>query len=459
MNCREARRLLSQGVAPGSASADRAALGFHLAGCPSCRAYRATLQEYLLADLLAASPAPTPAARRAASAPTGRQGLHTSPKHRSTHTSLGTLLWYAGMSVLATIVLVALIVVAGPLGSFVHIHQNVQAMIVPPPAPAGGIRAGPAAPMATIAPGPTARPSATPPPPTRPQPSATPKPTSAPPTVTPTPTSPPAGGPITVLLLGSDRRPGESGPSRTDAIIIARIDPQRHRIALLSLPRDLWVEIPGYGHTRINAANVWGAVYGGPNRGLPLARETVSNLLGIPIDYTIFVDFEGFIGAIDSLGGITVDVPKELYDPQFPTMDYGYTVAHFPTGPQHMDGATALTYSRIRHADSDFGRMRRQQAVLAGILGQLREQNALESIKSIEAVTTALRDYVKTDIPEDRLIGLTWALRDMAPDQVEHYVLDETMISFGVGDDHYAEVAQPGAIEEVVGELLGQRSK
>jgi anionic cell wall polymer biosynthesis LytR-Cps2A-Psr (LCP) family protein len=136
-------------------------------------------------------------------------------------------------------------------------------------------------------------------------------------------------------------------------------------------------------------------------------------------------------------------------------MDYRYTVAHFLPGPQHMDGATALMYSRVRHPDSDFARMRRQQAVLVAILGRLHEQNALASIKRIEEVTTALRDYVRTDIPEERLIGLAWALRDVMPDQIERYVLDEQMVSFGVGADAYAEIARPGAIETLMARLLG----
>ena len=261
---------------------------------------------------------------------------------------------------------------------------------------------------------------------------------------------------MNILLLGSDRRPDESAPSRTDAVIIARVDPERHRIALLSLPRDLMVKIPGYGETRINAAKVWGETYGEPGGGVALARKTVEHLLGVPIDYVIYIDFEGFIGAIDAAGGIIVDVPKELYDPQFPTMDYGYTVAHFLPGPQHMDGATALMYSRIRHSDSDFARMRRQQQVLAGVLASLRDQNVFESIERIDEVTAALRDYVRTDIPEERVLGLAWALRDITPDQIEHYLLDENMVTFGVGSDRWAEVALPGAIDELVAQLIGQ---
>ena len=179
-------------------------------------------------------------------------------------------------------------------------------------------------------------------------------------------------------------------------------------------------------------------------------------MLGIPIDYTVLIDFESFIGAIDSLGGIDVEVAKELYDPEFPTMDYGYTEARFLPGRQHMDGATALMYSRIRHPDSDFERMRRQQAVLVGILDRLREQNALQAIKSLEDVTSALRGYVQTDMPEERIVGLAWALRDFTPGQVERYLLDENMISFGIGEDRWAEVAHPGAIDALVTQLLGQ---
>jgi len=257
-------------------------------------------------------------------------------------------------------------------------------------------------------------------------------------------------------MLGSDERPGETDPARTDAIIIARIDPHSGRVALLSLPRDLWVEIPGYGQARINAANVWGIIYNAPEGGIGLAQKTVSNLLGIPIDYTIHVNFQGFIGAIDAIGGVTVDVPKELYDDQFPTMDYGYTVAHFLPGSQQMDGATALMYSRIRHPDSDFARMRRQQAVMVAAMTRIREQNPLQSLKSLEDMTSALRAYVQTDLPEDRMIGLAWALRNFTSDHVERYLLDEDNVSFGIGDDRWAEVADPNVIEALAHKLIGQ---
>ena len=451
MDCTAARRLLDRGVTPGSATPERAALGFHLAGCAECRAYRAASEHDLLADLLLQSerPAPPPPAAPPIVEPK-RIAPARVPAPRQWRPLIGQALWYAGVGALGLVILLTITTVGWVGLTSFSIHRNVQAMIIPTEAPTST-----PSPAPTQAPTPssTARPlpSATP---TLARPTATPVPTLPPPTATPS--APPPGDAVTVLLLGSDQRPGETDPSRTDAIIVARIDPQRHRIALLSLPRDLWVTIPDYGQARINAANVWGIIYKDPEGGMGLARRTVSNLLGIPIDYAMLIDFQGFIGAIDALGGVTVDVDKELYDGQFPTMDYGYTIAHFLPGPQQMDGATALMYSRIRHPDSDFARMRRQQAVLAGVLGTLRQKNALQSLASLNDVTAALRDFVKTDIPEDRIIGLAWALRDMTPDQIEHYLLSADMVTFGVGSDQYAEVADPGALETLAHKLLGQ---
>jgi LCP family protein required for cell wall assembly len=425
-------------------------LGFHLASCGECRAYRTTTEQDLLAELLfqASRPAPTPAQ------PKRMPPIAPPPARAPRHwrALIGQTLWYAGIGTLALIVLLTI----GTLGWIAlagfGIHRNVQAMIIPTEA-ATSLPSRPPTQIPAPTPTLTALPQVASTP-MLPRPSATPLPTMPPPTATPS--APAAGAPVTVLLLGSDQRPGETGAARTDAIMIARIDPEKQRIALLSLPRDLWVTVPGYGQTRINSAHVWGIIYDDPEGGMGLARKTVSNLLGIPIDYAVYIDFQGFMDAIDSLGGVTVDVEKELYDEQFPTMDYGYTVAHFLPGPQQMDGATALMYSRIRHPDSDFARMRRQQAVLAGVLATMRQQNMLQELASLEDLTAALRGYVKTDMPEERIIGLAWALREFAPEQIEHYLLSADMITFGVGEDRYAEVADPGAIDLLVHQLIGQ---
>ncbi len=197
-----------------------------------------------------------------------------------------------------------------------------------------------------------------------------PTPTAEASTATPVPAFVlPAGSdqPITVLLLGSDRRPQEKTPSRTDAVILLRINPQTQRVSFLSFPRDLIVSIPGYGAARINAAHVYGDIYPALGGGIKLATQTVSQLIGVPIDYTVLTDFAGFINIIDTLGGVPVNVTKDLYDSQFPTMDYKYREVSFQMGTSTMDGVTALTYSRIRHPDNDFERTKRQQQVITGV--------------------------------------------------------------------------------------------
>jgi LCP family protein required for cell wall assembly len=453
MECKEARGLIDGGVAPGSRDATAARLGFHLAGCAECRAYRASnaTQGALLAALLAdasATTAPQPAETpRAPTRPPSRlRGSTLAVLGMMGLVVLGLTAWLGGKWARTQQNLAAMIVTAAPTAVETPTRSISTAT---PPSISTPLGIGAAEPRTTATTAPSAAASATP----------TDTPTASPasePTEPPTPVPPPAGNAITVLILGSDRRPGEESVPRTDCVMLARIDPQRGRVALLSFPRDLIVAFPGYGSARINAAYVWGETYNAPGGGLGLARNTVSNLVGVPIDYTVLVDFEGFIGLIDSLGGVTVDVPKELYDPRFPTMDYGYTEAHFLPGPQQMDGATALTYSRVRHPDSDFERIKRQQAVLVAIGARLRERGDLQNLLAIDQITAALRAYVQMDIPQERVLGLVWALRALNPVHVERYTVDASMVSIGAGDDLYAELAAPSAIEALVKRWYGQ---
>jgi LCP family protein required for cell wall assembly len=265
--------------------------------------------------------------------------------------------------------------------------------------------------------------------------------------------APPA--PATILLLGSDRRPGEASTPRSDAIIVVRVDPARRRAAVLSLPRDLWVAIPGRGRNRLNAAYLWGERDGPPGAGMALARAAVGDLLGTPIDYVATLDFRGFIGLIDALGGVTVDVEAPLVDERFPTASRGFTTVRFAAGPQPMDGATALTYCRVRHPDDDFARGRRQQAVLLAIAARLRERGDLGSLLGAQRVSGALVGYMQTDMPRGRIIELAWALRDLSPGAVERYALGEADVTFGVENDRYALLPRLGAVEALAARLMG----
>jgi LCP family protein required for cell wall assembly len=266
---------------------------------------------------------------------------------------------------------------------------------------------------------------------------------------------PPNSDAVTILLLGNDRRPGESDVPRTDAMLLVRLDPQKGRIALFSLPRDLWTEIPGHGFERINSAYTWGEIAKIPGGGLGLARETISKLLGIPVDYVMMIGFEGFIHLIDQIDGITVNVDRELYDDQFPTMDYKYTVAYFMPGSQIMDGVRALAYGRIRHPDSDFMRILRQQVLLLAIGARLRERGDLQTSLTLGQTAERLTSLVETDLPKTRALELAWAFRDFDLTKVERYALSESTVSFGVGNDLYALVPSQPDLDRLTKLFLG----
>jgi LCP family protein required for cell wall assembly len=257
-------------------------------------------------------------------------------------------------------------------------------------------------------------------------------------------------GALTILLLGTDRRPQESAPARSDTVMLMRVIPDTQTISLLSIPRDLMVDIPGYGVARINAAHVYGDLYRSLGSGMTLATQTVSKAVGVPIDYTVVIDFQGFISAIDALGGVTVSVPKALYDAKFPTMDYGFKEVSFVPGQTVMDGYTALTYSRIRHPDNDFERMTRQQAVLRGILLRLQQGGFLEQVDATAEITDALVRHARTDAPRDVIITLAWHMRNTPVDRVRGMVFRD--VYYGSGADQYAMFAVGGALERSVAE-------
>lgn len=467
MTCAEARRLLDAGVVPGSTRGRDPLLGFHLATCAACRAYRERRAGKAAPPVFAALPAspaiPLPT-MSAAPPPVAAPALPTpqpppaaappvQPRRAPSGTGQGRAWWpwlLAGL-------LLALI---GSAGWYVGLpllraYRHIRAMHVGTPSVAPIAMVLPTAtptPVRTPPPAPTLRPTRTPLPTATIRPSATPWPTAtAMPSPTPTPLLP-AARPMTVLLIGLDARPGEGLLARGDALMLARLDPDRGAVTLLSLPRDLWVPIPGYGEGKINGAFLYGEQREPQGGGLRLMRQTVGAALGVEVDYAVAVDFRGFRALIDAIGGITVDVPRELYDPAFPTEDYGYTVAHFLPGPQQMDGATALMYARTRHPDSDFERIKRQQQVIVAIAERLRERGVLRNLHEADALTTALLPYVHTDLPPDLALAMLWAMRDVERGAVTRLVVTPDMLWETTVRGAYALVPQPGVLT-----ALGQR--
>lgn len=232
--------------------------------------------------------------------------------------------------------------------------------------------------------------------------------------------------PVTLLLLGTDARPDEVGPSRSDTIMVAQFDPQAKQVSLLSIPRDLWVAIPGHGESRINTAFFRGQAYDVPHGGPGLAALTVEYNFGIPIDYWATVDFGGFEQIVDALGGVTVEVPYDIYDPAYPDDRNGTIELHIPAGTQHLDGALALKYARTRHGDSDFDRAGRQQQIIRAALDQALSPSTLPRLPRLAA---AVSDAVDTNAGPDAAVALAGWVTRAKELSLETAVVDRSLAS------------------------------
>ena len=229
---------------------------------------------------------------------------------------------------------------------------------------------------------------------------------------------------LNLLLMGLDQRPGSASPARTDVIMIASVDPTQRKVRLLSIPRDLWVEIPGHGENRINSAYFYGEFDGAPDGGPGLMRRTIEHNFGLSIDYYGTLNFECFERIVDILGGITVDVPEEIRDDRYPDDSYGYTEIYIPAGRQQMDGETALQYVRARHESNDFSRMRRQQQV---ILAVREKALRLDAVFALPELIPLMGKAFSTDLSVDSLLGLANLAAQIQPEDVELRVVDESL--------------------------------
>lgn len=215
--------------------------------------------------------------------------------------------------------------------------------------------------------------------------------------------------PANLLLIGLDSgssRGRERG--RSDALLLVRTDPGEHRLALLSIPRDLRVEIPGHGPDKINVAYA--------NGGAALAVETVENLTGLGVNHVVVVDFSTFPAVIDALGGVTIDVPKRIVSNRFdcpfssPAECRRWPGWRFAPGTQTMDGRRALVYARIREnrldpSESDITRGGRQQQVVQAVADQTV---SLHAFLRLPFVGDDLVEPLATDLSAWDLMQLGW---------------------------------------------------
>ncbi|MCD8200393.1 MAG: LCP family protein [Coriobacteriaceae bacterium] len=250
--------------------------------------------------------------------------------------------------------------------------------------------------------------------------------------------------PYYVLLLGSDSRTDseEEEASRTDSIMVARVDEVNKKVSLISVPRDLRVNLGEYGYEKINAAYVYG--------GYELTLKTVSDVLGVDISYYAFIYFGGFEDLVDKLGGVTVDVPEGTY----------YNGVWVPAGKDvEINGEEALTLARCRHgyppdtgayAMGDYRRTQNQRNLIAAIAKKILAQNVTE----YPSLISGLAECVDTNMSIEKLVNLATDLRGMDVDSIKSF---QVPVAGWTGDAWYA-VAYEDVFEVVKDNFINGRS-
>ncbi|MBF4603147.1 LCP family protein [Curtobacterium sp. VKM Ac-2884] len=206
-----------------------------------------------------------------------------------------------------------------------------------------------------------------------------------------------------ILLIGSDSRSGSADPAdntpggRSDTLMLAHLPADRKTVYLMSIMRDSWVEIPGHGEAKINAAYSWG--------GVSLTVQTVEQLLDVRIDHVAEIDFAGFKGMTDALGGVTVQSPKA----------FTAQGQHFSAGPNRLQGEAALAFVRARSpfADADHTRVRNQQAFMRGLVEGALSRGTITNPRRVQDFVSATSAYLSVDreLTFRAIVSLGWSLR------------------------------------------------
>lgn len=257
-------------------------------------------------------------------------------------------------------------------------------------------------------------------------------------------------GRVNILLMG---RGGDNHPGGllTDSLVIASIDVKNKKMALISVPRDLYVPIKKHGSDKINSAFAYGYKdYLSDNckkkkqsdcaddasiAGAQLTRETISDVLGVPIQYHVMIDFEGFKQLVDKVGGIDIYVDKAIYDPLYPDKEMkGYDPLRIKAGQQHMNGELALKYSRSRETTSDFDRSRRQQQVLSAIKDKTMKAGVLANPKTVLDLVTIVGNHLRTNFTPSELKILAEMMSGIDQNAMITKVLSSANDSYLVSD-------------------------
>jgi polyisoprenyl-teichoic acid--peptidoglycan teichoic acid transferase len=233
---------------------------------------------------------------------------------------------------------------------------------------------------------------------------------------------------VNILLLGVGGA-GHDGPELTDTIIFGSLKPSTKEVGLISIPRDLTVNIPDYGYRKINHVNAF-AENEKRGSGPAATADMVENILGENVHYTVKVDFSGFEEIIDDLGGIDVYVERSFSDGTYPLDDGLGSVesVSFTEGWMHMDGATALKFARSRHGSngegSDFARAARQQKILLAVKDKSLSLGVLLNPGKLNRILGTIQDNVDTNLTLWEMMRFVKYVPDISPEKIAMHVLD-----------------------------------
>lgn len=241
---------------------------------------------------------------------------------------------------------------------------------------------------------------------------------------------------VTVLFMGldyNDWRAGE-GPPRTDTMILLTMDPISNTAGMLSIPRDLWVSIPGFDYGKINTAYQLGEAYKMPGGGPGLAMDTVERLIGVPIQYYVQLDFAVFVKFIDEIYGVKIDVPSEIYVDLY---DDDKGKKKIEPGLQVLPGEYALAYARARNTEgADFDRAQRQQQVIMAIRDRLLDPSIIaEMIAKAPDLYNNYSGGINTNFTLEEVIQLGWFARQIPTENIYKGIISEKQVNFGKSPD------------------------
>ena len=254
---------------------------------------------------------------------------------------------------------------------------------------------------------------------------------------TQTTVDPDKGRPVNILLLGSDSRDtSDAADGRSDTIMVLHLDADRKHAYLISFPRDMWVEIPGHGKAKINAAYAWG--------GTKLLAETINDLAGITVDHAAVIDFSGFDQLTDAVGGVTIDNSYAFHS-------HGYS---YPKGRITLSGKKALWFVRERHAlpNGDFGRAANQRKVVKALAAKLAKPQTLADPTKLSKVVSNLAKYVTVDkgLTDQAILGLAHSMQSAASALV---TLQAPVSGTGTADGQSIDVVDSKAMKELASAL------